>query len=141
MGGGPAWILCPHKHSASVRLCCCLREWLGALTCHACGKTRVHRWQESAGPEFLQAVRSQQFFKMFVTSFILCVCIQERVCHSTHVGVRGQLEKVYSLLSPYRSWGLNSGDQVWQQAPFPAEPAHWPKPANLEALHMAPLLV
>lgn len=34
---------------------------------------------------------------------------------------------IYSFLPTSRSWGLKTGGQLWQQAPFPGEPSYGPR--------------
>lgn len=41
--------------------------------------------------------------------------------HGSHMKVRGQLAGLCSLLSLYGSWGSNSDNQAWWQAPLPAD--------------------
>jgi hypothetical protein len=50
-------------------------------------------------------------------SYLVCACVC--ACHSTHVEVRGQLEKVSSLLLLR---GFRPGISTWWQMPLPAEP-------------------
>lgn len=38
--------------------------------------------------------------------------------------VQGELAGISSIPSTMRVWVLNSGRQVWQQAPLEAEPPH-----------------
>lgn len=52
---------------------------------------------------------------MYFWLYWFCVCV-----------VRGQLWGVGSLFSPCRAQVLNSDYPAWQQAPWSAEPFHWP---------------
>jgi hypothetical protein len=45
---------------------------------------------------------------------MVCVCGEQ----STDVGIREELARVRSLLSPFESQESNSGHQAWQQVPF-----------------------
>lgn len=66
------------------------------------------------------------FFKnmhFFLKLQLFCGDGGERVCHSTYVEFRGQLLGAGSLFAPRGTWGLNSGQQAWCQAPLPADPS------------------
>ena len=65
----------------------------------------------------------------------ICIYIVKNVCFfsfsiylfgGTHMGVRGQHVGIVSLPTVWFPEVI-SGCQIWQQAPLPAEPYHWPK--------------
>ena len=68
------------------------------------------------------------FLKIFFLPFYLFAW---GVC-TAHVKIRGQLTRL-SYLTLYGFQELNLHCQAWLQAPFPAEPAHWPSCRYLQA--------
>lgn len=53
----------------------------------------------------------------------VCACVH--LGHDSHEG-QGQVVRAASLLLPYGYQRLNSGSQVWQQAPLPIRPSCQP---------------
>lgn len=79
--------------------------------------------------ESMSPSRSCPMTSLLVFKLSLCACAVVHVCITVHLEITQE-----SHFSPSNVWvaGLSSGYQVWQQAPFPTEPSHWPsRPASV----------
>jgi hypothetical protein len=74
--------------------------------------------------EYLVSVASYVIIVLVMCVCVfVCVCVC--MCHHICMEVRRQLVGVRSLISSCEYPGLNSGHQVWQQAPLPAKLFCW----------------
>lgn len=86
-------------------------------------RTSPNLLRDIASTSVCSLTRHIYFLLLLFCLFCPCVYVCGRVCHSTHVGVRGQLDGVGSLL-PCRFQGSNSDPQAcnWSVPPLSLSP-------------------